>query len=182
VARRGSRLVRKGDGGSVWRSSPACQCSGAWGALQATLTGLKGRAGGGGPHRGSSRAARVCRGVNVDGGRRRRNGVGEETMWWCSEPADPPNRSVRVLRRFQGGSERSGIAGGEKSGRRADIPAATSGTIPAAAGAVVEDGGREVDPGARGELLRGFSEAEAWPGCWTTAAQSYGVAEQGGQR
>ena len=117
--------------------------------------------------------------INVDGGRRRRNGVGEETMWWCSEPADPPNRSVRVLRRFQGGSERSGIAGGEKSGRRADIPAATSGMIPAAAGVVVEDGGREVAPGAWAELLLGLSGAVAWPGCWTAVAQSYGTAEQG---
>ena len=107
----------------------------------------------------------LCREADVDGGRRRRNGVGEEAMWWCSEPADPPNRSVRVLRRFQGGSERSGIARGEKSRRRADIPAATSGTIPAAAGAVVEDGGREVDPGARAELLRGFFGAVAWPDC-----------------
>ena len=154
---------------------------GCWGALQATLAGRKGRAGGGGPHRGSNRAARVCRGVNVDGERQRRNGVGEEVTWWCSEPADPPNRSVRVLRRFQGGSGRSGIAGGEKSGRRADIPAATSGTIPAAAGAVVEDGGRDVDPGARAELLRGFSGAVAWPGCWTAAAQCHDAAKQGGR-
>ena len=64
------------------------------------------------------------------------------------------------------------MAGGEKSGRRADIPAAMSGTIPAAAGAVVEDGGREVDPGTRAELLRGFSGAVAWPGYWTTARRS----------
>ena len=120
-------------------------------------------------------------GVNVDGGRRRRNGVGEEAMWWCSEPADPPNRSVRVLRRFQGGSGRSGIAGGDKSGRRADIPAATSDTIPAAAGAVVEDSGHEGDPGARAELLRGFSGAVAWPGCWTAAAQCHDAAKQGGR-
>ena len=89
---------------------------------------------------------------------------GEESLRGFSGLLGSTVQITAVLRRFHGGSGRSGIAGGEKSGRRADILAATSGTIPAAAGAEVEDGGREVDPGARAELL---------------AAQSYGAVEQG---
>ena len=64
--------------------------------------------------------------------------------------------------------------------RRQEIGAATSGTIPAAAGAVVEDSGHEGDPGARAELLRGFSGAVAWPGCWTAAAQCHDAGRDSG--
>ena len=51
-----------------------------------------------------------------------------------------------------------------ESRRWADLPAAASGANPAAAGDVADVGGRGVAPGARAELLRGFSEAVAWPG------------------
>ena len=66
-----------------------------------------------------------------------------------------------------------------ESRRRADLPAVASSANPAAAGDVADVGGCGVAPGARAELLRGFSGAVAWPGCWTTAAQSYGAAERG---
>ena len=62
---------------------------------------------------GRCRVLGLCREADVDGGRRRRNGVGEEAMWWCSEPADPPNRSVQVLRRCFGGQGSPVYAGGE---------------------------------------------------------------------
>jgi len=66
-----------------------------------------------------------------------------------------------------------------ESRRRAGLPAAASGANPAAAGDVADVGGRGVAPGARPELLQGFSGVVAWPGCWTAAAQSYRAAEQG---
>jgi len=45
----------------------------------------------------------------------------EEAMWWSSKPADPPNRSVQVLRRCRGGEKGPGIAGIQEShgGQRA---------------------------------------------------------------
>jgi hypothetical protein len=78
---------------------------------------------------------------------------------------------VRVLRWFTGAQEGSGITGGEESGRRADLPAAASGTIPAAAAAVVEDGRRGVTPGARAELLRWLAVAGVWRSGEATAEQ-----------
>ena len=80
---------------------------------------------------------------------------------------------MRILRRFTGAQEGSGITDGEESGWRADLPAAASGTIPAAVGAVVEDGRHGVAPGAQAELLRWLLVMEVAWACRTTAAVGY---------
>ena len=62
-------------GGSARRCSPACQCSGVWGALPILIASAEGRGGRRVAHRGSYRAVRRCREAGVELGRRRTDGV-----------------------------------------------------------------------------------------------------------
>ena len=62
----------------------------------------------------------------------------EGLMQGCSRPRISSSRHVVLLRRCTRGQVGWRINGGEESGRRTDLLAAASDTIPAAAGAEVE--------------------------------------------
>jgi hypothetical protein len=123
-----------GDGGSVWRSSPACQCSGAWGALRATLTCLKGRACGGGPHRGSSwpeRSRSVIVGELGGGWPGGARGPVDGERLWLLDSEDRRRATLWKCCRVRKGRK---SIGGEKLRRRHFSPELRSGVIPALQG------------------------------------------------
>jgi hypothetical protein len=63
---------------------------------------------------GRGRVLGLCREADVDGGRRRRNGVGEEAAAGVSGPLDPSRRCAAVLGSRNEGQRSHGIAGGEQ--------------------------------------------------------------------
>ena len=103
-------------GGGSARRNTGVRAHGYWSALQATLASQKGRAGGGGPHRGSNRAAWGCRGVNVDGERQRRNGVEDEPLQGTPGSAGASRRSTWSLQRGSRVQDGRSTSGGKKTG------------------------------------------------------------------
>ena len=84
---------------------------------------------------------------------------------------DLAKRCGAVLRGWKGVRAGKNVNGGEENLAAARLTRGEVRLESDDAGAVLEEGGREVAPGARAELLRGFSGAVAWPGCWTAAAR-----------
>ena len=70
------------------------------------------------------------------------------------------------------------VAGGEKSRRRVDLPAAAFRANSCACITEVEDGCLGVDPGSKAELARGFAGARALRGGGFTVAQGRGAAQR----
>jgi hypothetical protein len=74
---------------------------------------------------------------------------------------DSTGRLVKLLRRCYGGQEGRGTTGSEESRWRSNLPAATSGAIPAVARAGVADGELGELPGDEAKLMRGLAGAGA---------------------
>ena len=172
--------VRHGELRRQRRRSDGVRRSGLCGGLLALGSSATGRGSRAGAHRARNWTERC------------RREAGDEVAWRRSGQSSRTSRSRAspglLVRRGGPCGHCKGVSGfrsaqgpttARESRRRADLPGAESGANPATAGDVADVGGRGVAPGARAELLRGFSGAVAWPGCWTAAAQSYGTAEQG---
>ena len=146
-------------------------------ALGSSATGRGSRAG---AHRARNWTER-CRREAGDEVARRRSGQSSGTSRSRASPGLLVRRGGPCghCKGVSGFRSAQGTMAARESRRWADLLAAASGANPAAAGDVADVGGCGVAPGARAEQLQGFSGAVAWPGCWTVAAQSYGVAEQG---
>jgi len=68
-------------GGSTRRCSPACHCSGVWGALPILIASAEGRGDRGVAHRGSDRAVQRCREAGVELERQSDVGLREKMRW-----------------------------------------------------------------------------------------------------
>ena len=86
--------------------------------------------------------------------------------------------TARVLVALQSGTRGQGaqvVIGGKRIAEAADLPVASPGVNPAAAGDVAVDGGRGVAPGARAEFMRRISGARGLQGGGFTMAQGRSV-------
>ena len=135
-----ARAIRGRSSGLGWRggataAEPAdVRCSKGWGALRAKPTGLKGRAGGGDPHRGSNQAGASCRSCGDEARRRCTDGV--RCPGRCRGPPGLLIRRGDADTSCEREPWISGARGSKEASKRSELvspAAATLSTIPALA-------------------------------------------------